>query len=430
MSYRKVLTDRICAQLALSTAVGRFAQVMFDVTVVIFVVRDLHRPAAAGLAVLLATLPGLLLSPLSGSFLQGRNVTGWMAADYLIKAAATLGIAFGASAGGGGIWTLWALALLSSLTSAFGNVAFRSYVALSLPAQLRGAANGLDSMVSGLAAMVGPALAGIAVTVLGGRHGVAVVGAAYLVAALVAAASGRTTPEAGGEVGLRGAVGAVRGILVHPALRGLTGVYFLYQVAVGVLVVALPQLVSDGFGAAPSWTGTSWSIAGALGIASSLAAGHRISAGAERRYLTFGAALTAVGVAGLFLHSAVVWLAAMFVLLGLAVGPMDVGLLSLRQRVLPESGATATLAVSASLNMAGYPAGAMVGGLVAGLGLGTQTGVALGCVLLSLALCVRLPTASLGPAPTGAPAGGPAGGPADGPADGPARRAAESPAVQ
>ncbi|MFF7587938.1 MFS transporter [Kitasatospora purpeofusca] len=426
MSYRKVLADRICAQLALSTAVGRFAQVMFDVTVVIFVVQDLHRPAAAGLAVLLATLPGLLLSPLSGGFLQGRNVTAWMAADYLIKAAATLGIAFGASAGAGGIWTLWGLALLSSLTSAFGNVAFRSYVALSLPAPLRGAANGLDSMVSGLAAMAGPALAGIAVTVFGGRHSVAVVGAAYLAAALVAAASGRTTPEAGGEVGLRSAVEAVRGILVHPVLRGLTGVYFLYQVAVGVLVVALPQLVSAGFGAAPSWTGTSWSIAGALGIVSSLAAGHRIADGAERRFLVVGAALTALGLAGLFLHSAVFWLAAMFVLLGVAVGPMDVGLLSLRQRLLPDSGATATLAVSASLNMAGYPAGAMVGGLAAGLGLGAQTGVALGCALLSLALCARLPVL-----PAGAgPAGGPAGGATTGAAPGAAARAAESSAAQ
>ncbi|MDH6223816.1 MULTISPECIES: MFS transporter [Streptomyces] len=395
MSYRKVLTDRVCAQLALSTAVGRFAQVMFDVTVVIFVVEDLHRPAAAGLAVLLATLPGLLLSPLSGSFLQGRNVTGWMAADYVIKAAATLGIAFGASADAGGVWLLWGLALLSSLTSAFGNVAFRSYVALSLPAELRGPANGLDSMIAGLAAMAGPALAGIAVAVFGGRHSVAVVGVAFLVAALVAAASGRTTPEAGGEVGLRSAVEAVRGILVHPVLRGLTGVYFMYQVSVGVLVVTLPQLVSAGFGADSSWVGISWSIAGMAGIVASLAAGHRISDGAERRFLTIGAAVTLVGVAGLFLHSTVFWLAAMFVLLGLAVGPMDVGLLSLRQRVLPENGATAVLAVSSSLNMAGYPAGAMVGGLVAGLGLGAQTGVAAGCALAALLLCALLPAGSL-----------------------------------
>lgn len=194
--------------------------------------------------------------------------------------------------------------------------------------------------------------------------------------------------------------------------------YFLYQVAVGVLVVSLPQLVSAGFGAAPSWTGTSWSIAGALGIVSSLAAGHRIVDGVERRYLTIGAVLTALGLAGLLLHSTVVWLAAMFVLLGVAVGPMDVGLLSLRQRLLPDTGATATLAVSASLNMAGYPAGAMVGGLAAGLGLGAQTGVALGCALLSLALCARLPMLPVGP------------GPADGATPGASPRAAESSAAQ
>lgn len=391
MTYRTVLADGVFARLVFATLVGRFAQVMFDITLVIFVVQDLDSPGAAGLAMLLATLPGLLLSPMSGSFLQGRNVTGWMAIDYCVTAVAAVGIAFGASDGTHGVWLLWGLAFLSSLTSAFGNVALRSYIALSLPPNLRGAANGLDSTTSGLAAMIAPALAGLAIVLVGGRQSVTIVGMAFLAAALVAATSGRTTLETQGEVLWRSAVQAIGTIVVSPVLRWLTGVYFMYQVAIGILVVALPVLVIEGFEAGPSWVGTSWSIAGVAGIASSIIAGHRVADGTERLFLTVGAAVTSTAVVGLFVHTHVSWLAVVFLLLGLAVGPMDVGLLSLRQRVLPAAGATATLAVSSSLNMAGYPAGAMMGGLLASLGLYVLTGAALACSLAALALCALLP---------------------------------------
>ncbi|TAM54240.1 MAG: MFS transporter [Paraburkholderia sp.] len=391
MSYRDVLKDRRFASLAVSTLAGRVAQTMFDVALVIFVVADLHHPAAAGLAVLLATLPGLILSPVSGTFLQGRNVTGWMTVDYAVKGIAAIGIALCVSADPSGMWTLWGLAFLSSVTSAFGNVAMRSYISFVLTAKLRGPANGLDSTLSAVADMAGPALAGVAVIAVGGRMSVAAVGVVFLLAAAIALSSGRLVHEPGAATRVLHVAKAIREVVSHPVLRQLTGVYFLYQVAIGILVVASPLLITSRFKLDISWVGISWSIAGVAGIAASLLAGRYADQGLERRMMSAGAALTVTGLTGLFAFNNVFGLFAAFVPLGIAVGLLDVGLLTLRQAALPSSGATGTLAVSSSLNLAGYPAGAMLGGLLSGHGAEVQIGISFGFAVMALAMCKWLP---------------------------------------
>lgn len=392
MSYRNILKDRRFARLAMATLAGRVAQTMFDVTLVIFVVADMQRPAAAGFAVLLATLPGLVLSPISGTFLQGRNVTGWMMVDYAIKGVAAIGIALGVSTEPSGMWALWGLALLSSVTSAFGNVAMRSYISFVLTAKLRGPANGLDSTLSALADMAGPALAGLAVIAVGGRMSVAAVGVVFLLAATIALTSGRLVHEPGvASTRVLHITKAIREVVSHPVLRQLTGVYFLYQVAIGILVVASPLLITSRFQLDISWVGISWSIAGVAGIVASLAAGRYVELGRERRMMSTGAALTVIALTGLFTLSNVFGLFVAFVPLGIAVGLLDVGLLSLRQAALPSSGATGTLAVSTSLNLAGYPAGAMLGGLLGGYGTDVPIGISFFFAVIALAMCKWLP---------------------------------------
>ncbi|MEX3958476.1 MFS transporter [Trinickia sp. EG282A] len=391
MSYWDVLKDQRFARLAVSTLVGRVGQVMFDVTLVIFIVADLREPSAAGVAVLLATLPGLVLSPFSGSFLQGRNVTGWMAADYAIKGLAAMGIGLAASTGPSGLWLLYGLALLSSITSAFGNVAMRSYISFALAARLRGRANGLDSTLSAVSDMAGPALAGLAVIVFGGRMSVAAVGAVLMFAAVVALSCGRSIHEPGGGMQLRDVVNAMREVWVQPVLRQLSGVYFFYQVAIGILVVASPLLITARYNLDVSWVGISWSVAGAAGIIASLVAGHYVTSGVERRLMFAGAVLTVIGLVGLFTFTNVPGLIAAFVPLGIAVGLLDVGLLTLRQAVLPKVRATGTLAVSSSINLAGYPAGATLGGLLSERGADSQLGAALAFAVMALVMCKWLP---------------------------------------
>jgi len=168
-------------------------------------------------------------------------------------------------------------------------------------------------------------------------------------------------------------------------------VYFLYQVAVGILVVASPPIIADRFKLDVSWVGISWSIAGIAGIVASLLAGRYIAAGRERRMMSTGAALVVIGIAALFALNSVLGLVLAFLPLGVAVGLLDVGLLTLRQSALPSSGATGTLAVSSSLNLAGYPTGAMLAGLLSVHGLNIQIGTAFAFSVMSLAMCKWLP---------------------------------------
>ena len=402
MSYQHIFKDRCFARLAVSTLAGRVAQTMFDVTLVIFIVADMQRPAAAGLAVLLATLPGLVLSPISGTFLQGRNVTGWMTVDYTIKGIAAIGIAFGVSVESSGMWVLWGLALLSSATSAFGKVAMRSYISFILTAKLRGPANGLDSTLSAVGDMAGPALAGLTVIAIGGRMSVAAVGVIFLMAAVIALTSGSLVHESGASTRVTHIAKAIREVFSRPVLRQLTGVYFMYQVAIGILVVASPVLITTRFELDVSWVGISWSIAGVAGIFASLAAGVYVELGRERRMMTTGAALTVVGITGLFVLNNVFGVFVAFLSLGIAVGLLDVGLLSLRQAALPSSGATGALAVSSSLNLAGYPAGAMLGGVLAGQGADAPIGISFFFAVTALAMCKWIPSEVCGERTTGA----------------------------
>lgn len=396
MSYRALFRDRTYRRLILATAGGRLGQVMFDVTIVLFGMNELQQPVAAGFAVLLSTLPGLILSPLAGSFLKGRDLTRWMTVDFALKGVATLGIAYGAGTHAGGIALMLALATLMSVTSAFGSVALRSYIALAVDPDMRGCANGIDSVSAGLAALVGPVFAAITVAMLAGRNGLAVVGIIYLAAAATAVVSGRTLLESGTDARLRAAARAVWSIVVVPTLRGLTAVYFLYQAAIGVLVIALPILIGALHGANPSWVGWCWSVAGGCAVLAALGAGRMVTPGRERGFMVIGIATTSLAVASLLLPGTAWWILGSFLVLGAGAGPIDVGLMGLRQSVLPRHGATAILAVSSSVNMSGYPVGAFVGGIVAALGPTALVVASLSCSALGLVSALLLPTAPRG----------------------------------
>ena len=238
--------------------------------------------------------------------------------------------------------------------------------------------------------MVGPAFAGLAVIAIGGRMSVAAVGVVFLSATAIALTSGSLVHESGAPTRVAQTANAIRAVFSHPVLRKLTGVYFLYQVAIGILVVASPLLITSRFGLDVSWVGICWAIAGVSGIFASLAAGLYVELGCERRMMSSGAALTAIGVTALFMLNNVFGVFVAFLSLGIAVGLLDVGLLSLRQAALPSSGATGTLAVSSSLNLAGYPAGAMLGGLLAEHG-DAPIGASFCFAVMALVMCKWLP---------------------------------------
>lgn len=396
MSFAQVLSHRAFSAVLVSTAVWRVGTAMFEIAIVLLIVTELRAPAVAGAAVMLATFPGMVVSPWAGSLLRGRDARIWMMVDCVVKALAVLGIAVWGAGTAAGVVAILLLCTVYSLTSSVGHTLLRGYVAREVAANEQGRANGLDATVSAVVALAGPALAGVGAAALGERMTVAGLSALFALAALGMAVAPRVVLDTGQESTWSVVRSALRRVATHRVLRGLTSVYFFYQVTLGVLVVVLPLVVAR-LDLEPLWVGVSWSVAGALGIVSSLQAGRLVRDGSDRRMMLGGAAATGVAVLALISGDLQLsGLLAVFAVLGLAVGPVDVGMLTRRQRVLPEGGAMAVLATSSSLNMAGYPVGAFIGGLVA-VNSGTSALlVAAACSLFAAGSAARLPYVTKG----------------------------------
>jgi hypothetical protein len=154
----------------------------------------------------------------------------------------------------------------------------------------------------------------------------------------------------------------------HRTLRGLAVAYGLYQASWGILLVAVPVLIIRELGAgstSDSLTATLWAIAGVAGGLGSLWAGHVQTENRERLLIAIGALAiypvsVSLGVAGLAIGLA---------LIGLLAGPIDVAVLSLRQRRTDAAWFGRVLSISMSLNMAGLPLGSVLGGLLLALSL-------------------------------------------------------------
>ena len=132
----------------------------------------------------------------------------------------------------------------------------------------------------------------------------------------------------------------------------------------GILVVAVPVYMANRFAAGTweSFAGLVWAGAGLAGAIGSLAAGQLRLLGREVIVVTVCMMLTAVvtwpvaavfGVAGLCVGLALV---------GLLAGPIDVALLTLRQRRTEPALLGRILAVSMSVNLVGFPIGTALGG--------------------------------------------------------------------
>jgi predicted MFS family arabinose efflux permease len=95
-----------------------------------------------------------------------------------------------------------------------------------------------------------------------------------------------------------------------------------------------------------------------------LFAGHLRTVGRERQFIAFGALATAVAIFPVSASFGLVGLAIGLVLVGFVEGPVDVGVLSLRQRRTDPGWLGRVLAVSMSFNMSGLPLGSAIGGIV------------------------------------------------------------------
>ncbi len=167
---------------------------------------------------------------------------------------------------------------------------------------------------------------------------------------------------------LREAWEGVLYIFGNPTLRGLAASYSSFQVAFGIMVVAVPVAVARTVaweGSTEQYTGALWSLVGLCGAAGALVAGKALHAGREKSLLvaaTLGAALAIYPIAGML--ASLVTLPLGLALFGLLEGGLNVSVLSLRQRRTDPAWFGHVMTVSISLNLIGFPIGTLLGGVL------------------------------------------------------------------
>ncbi len=215
--------------------------------------------------------------------------------------------------------------------------------------------------------VVGPSLAGAMVGFAGAVPSFVAIAVAYGGAAGCLACVRTIQPPPSSRPFLGQSWEALVVVFRRPLLRGLAVGYALHTCTWGILVVAVPVFMAQRF-AAGTWeaaAGLLWAGAGLAGGIGALAAGQLRLIGREVPVMAVCMLLTALAawpVAGLF---GVPGLAIGLALVGLLPGPIDVGLLTLRQRRTDRALLGRVLAVSMSVNLVGFPVGTALGGMLA-----------------------------------------------------------------
>lgn len=366
-SYRALLkVPGLCA-LILAASLSRLAGRMFMLTLVLYVLARFSSPALAGWLIFAAIAPGLLVSPVAGALLDRVGPTMAVGID-MVASAVFIG-ALGMIGWGG--WAnppvLFALVMLFSLAGPLGASGTRALIPRLAPAGVLDRANALDTAVYAVVDVVGPALAGLIVAWLGPESTMLIIAAAYAGAAICLSRVERLPGLAPAGVSLlTQIIEGIQMVARQPTLRGLAISYSLYQVTWGALVVVVPVFVAGLYGTAvgSSVSGLLWAAMGVAGGVGALLAGHLRTTGRERHVMAAGMVVTALAAWPVAAEFGFGGLAIGLMLAGVMSGPIDVALLTLRQRRTDPRHLGRVLSISMSLNLAGFPLGSAIAGTV------------------------------------------------------------------
>jgi MFS family permease len=376
LSYRQLLRLPNLPALLLATCLSRLATRIFALAIVLYALDRFHSPVLAGWAAFAAMAPGMAISPLAGALLDRIGPARAILADMAACTILVLGLA---TAGWFDAITpplLLTLVAIYSLTGPLSFAGIRTLIPFLVPAPALDRANALDTSIHALIDIVGPAVAGVLIGLAGGDATMLAIAVLYGAAAVALLPLVRVGPLGIGPPGaghrnlLREAAAGVAYVLREPTLRALAVSYSLGQMSLGILVVMVPVYVDSvfvgrelGIGAsADSTIGGIWAIGGAAGGLGALLAGQLRTRGRERNLIGLGMLATAVAIFPIAAMLGFPGLMVGIAIVGFLAGPVDVALLTLRQRRTDPAWLGRVLAVSMSLNMSGMPLGSALGG--------------------------------------------------------------------
>jgi MFS family permease len=374
-------------RLASSVVLARTANAMMQLALVLFVLQRFHSPTLAGLTVFLAIAPGIAVSPIAGALLDRHGRVRLIIVDYTVGALGLFLIAGLDAAGRLTPMVLLPIVAVAALTYPLSNSGARSLLPLIVPNRLWDRANALDSMAYAVTGAAGPALAGGLTAGFGPRVALLTAAAFYIAAALSLSGLAEPLTRGGTTSVLADARDGLLYVVVRNAsLRGLAIVVSLINVGFGILIVALPVMIFQRVHGDAALVGELWALLGLGSAVSVFFFGRYSSEGRERLMMGVATLASGVGMGVLALTGNVLVAASAMAFLGLANGPADIALFSMRQRRTDPAWYGRAFAVSMSLNFAGTPLGSAMSGPLIHFGLTVAIGVAAGFLLLAAGL--------------------------------------------
>jgi predicted MFS family arabinose efflux permease len=390
LSYLELLAIADLPALLAATILSRLAGRMLSLTIVLYALTRFASPTLAGWLSFAAVAPGLVISPLAGALLDRIGSTRAITVDMAASAALVITMIAADRSGLANPPTLLVLVALFSLTSPLSAAGIRTLLPRFVPPEALDRVNALDTAIFAFADVCGPALAGLLMGFVGPASALAAIAITYAAAASCIARVRRVSHPlvAGGSL-VRQTLEGLSAVVRQPTLRGLAVSYGMYQATWGVLTIVVPVCLIRALPAeaADSTAGLLWAGVGVAGGLGALAAGQLRIAERERSVMAAGMVATALAAWPLAATFGLTGLTLGLLLAGLAAGPIDVGLLTLRQRRTDPAHLGRVLSVSISLNIAGFPLGsAMAGMLIARSLPATFAAACLAAILAALAI--------------------------------------------
>ncbi len=356
---------------------------MVNITLVLFVLARYHSPQLAGLTAFLASVPGLVVSPIAGALLDRYGRARLVMLDYAIAALTVVLIAVLSWRHALPAPLLLAIVAVSSLTNPLSNSGSRSLFPVLAPRHLWERANALDSGGHVIATLVGAPLAGLLVGYASAEWALTSSGALFAVGALAMAFVHDPSPRSAGGSIVREAWRGLQYVVRNATLRGLALTLSTFNLAWGVLFIAIPVLVLGRLHQGPAAVGFLWGAMGLAGLVSALVTGRIDSRGRERQLMAGAIVVSAVGIALLPFAAALPLVVVAIVIVGAANGPFDVALFTLRQRRTDPAWFGRAFAISMSVNWIGTPVGSALAGPVIAWSLDAALWVAAAVALVS-----------------------------------------------
>jgi MFS family permease len=398
--YASLLRTPGFARLYVSLLLGRLAGGMLAIALILFVLGRYHSPQLAGVTAFLAIFPGLVVSPIAGALLDRRGRVRFITLDYLVATVAVLLIAVLSARQALPAPLMLVIVGVSSLTTPLSSTGLRSLFPIVAPRELWERANALDSSGYLVASLIGAPLAGGLVGFLGPEWALACTGGLFALSALVI--FGLHDPSSkisSGRSILGDALGGLVYVARNASLRGLAITLSTFNVGFGILEIAIPVLVLTRLNQGPAAVGFLWGLLGIGGLAATLVSGRVRTEGRERQLMLGSIVVQAAALLALPFAQAYWVVAAVMVVSGVASGPFDIAMFTLRQRRTDPAWFGRAFAVSMSLNYVGTPLGAALAGPLIGVSLNVALWAALAfCLIAGVFPLLTIPQGEEGPA--------------------------------